>query len=96
MNPGISIRLGNNATHKTGERAFYRIIPNLEQSGDVMFPAATNAIRLVEEVFAIAERFLRILVLHGRGAQTLLKNNAVERGIVTEGRARMAAPRRHL
>jgi hypothetical protein len=45
-----------------GERAFLLISLNLEQSGDVILPATTNAVGFVEEVLAIAQRLLRVLV----------------------------------
>jgi hypothetical protein len=35
---------------------------NLEQSGDMILPATTNAVGFVEEVLAIAQRLLRVLV----------------------------------
>jgi hypothetical protein len=50
------IRFGNIATHKKPaapgghQRAFYSVPANPEQSGDVIVPATTSVIRLVEEV----------------------------------------------
>jgi hypothetical protein len=45
-----------------GKRAFLLISLNLEQSGDVILPANTNTVGFVEEVLAIAQRLLRVLV----------------------------------
>jgi hypothetical protein len=45
-----------------GERAFLLISLNLEQSGDVILPATTNAVGFVDEVLAIAQRLPRVLV----------------------------------
>jgi hypothetical protein len=43
--------------HLGGQRrAFYQLRENLEQSGDVTAPATTDAIWLVEEVVAVAQR----------------------------------------
>ena len=61
MNPGISIRFGNNSTHKKSPPEAQAGI-FAQFSGDVILPATTNAIRLVEEVFAVAQRLLGILV----------------------------------
>jgi hypothetical protein len=44
-----------------------------QQSGDVIFPATTNAVGLVEEVFAIAERLLGVLIdCHRDGLDVLV------------------------
>jgi hypothetical protein len=62
MNPGmVWVRFGNNSTQKARWRAsgHFCLFPwNLEQSGDV----TTNAVGFVEEVLAIAQRLLRVLV----------------------------------
>jgi hypothetical protein len=52
MNPGIWIFLGNNATHKKAcgkSRHLRAVLRNLEQSGDVILAATTNAAGLIEE-----------------------------------------------
>jgi hypothetical protein len=38
------------------------VLKNLEQSGDVILPATTDAVWLVEEVLSIAQRLVPILV----------------------------------
>jgi hypothetical protein len=38
------------------------VLRNLEQSGDVILPATTNAVGLVEKVIAVAERFRGVLI----------------------------------
>src|SRR5215213_2136129 len=43
----------------TGILAYFSGIPN--QSGDVIFPATTNAVGHIEEVFAVAQRLLGIV-----------------------------------
>jgi hypothetical protein len=76
MNPGmVWVRTGNNSTHKKtleGQRAFYLLPENLEQSGDVVLPATTNAVGLVEEVFAVTERLLSVLVYGNRDGLDVL------------------------
>ena len=56
MNPGMAeIRFGNNATRKKfaapwgQRRAFYLFPEDLEQSGDVIAAATTNAMWLMQE-----------------------------------------------
>jgi hypothetical protein len=71
MNPGISalVRLTMQLTKENARRAwratadiltYFLAIPN--NLGDVILPPTTNAVGFVEEVFAVAERLLGILV----------------------------------
>ena len=82
MNPGISAgTLHTTQLTKENARRAWRatadilayFLANPEQSGDVIFPATTNAVGLVEEVFAIAERLLGVLIdCHRDGLDVLV------------------------